>query len=76
MLTIPADLCFSQYTGRLAMDILEPGALLAPHCQAGHAHGGNTAPDVSICDPQHEQYDSTHCRTSSGDAYMCAPQPK
>ena len=22
------------------MDVLEPGVLLAPHCQAGHAHGG------------------------------------
>ena len=58
------------------MDILEPGVLLAPHCQAGHAHGGDSAPDVSICDPQHEQYDSTHCRTRFGDAYVCAAQPE
>ena len=58
------------------MDILEPGVLLAPQCQAAHAHGGNSALDVSVCDPQHEQYDSTHCRTRFSGAYACATQPE
>lgn len=57
------------------MDILEPGVLLATHCQAGHGHGGGAAPDVSICDPQNELYDSAHCRTRFSDAYACAAQP-
>ena len=56
------------------MDILEPGVLLAAQCRVMHAHGGNIAPDVSICDPQHELHDSTHCRTRFSNAYACAAQ--
>lgn len=56
------------------MDILEPGVLLAAHCQAGHAPGGNSAPDVTVCDPQHDRYDSMHCKTRFSDAYACAAQ--
>ena len=36
----------------------------------------NTALDVSVCDPQHEQYDSTNCRMRFDDAYVCAAQPE